>query len=68
MMRRIREGDYILITNKNNDKYLQIGEVIEIQNYPHSDDVKFCHVQFANEIEQYNYNLEDMCKVLMFER
>ena len=64
MMRRIRNNDFILITDKNENRYLQIGQIVEIQNYPHSDDVKFYHVQFIDGIEEYNYNLEDMCKVL----
>ena len=67
MMRRIREGDYILITNKNEEKYLQIGEVIKIQNYPRSDDVLFYRVQFVDEIYDYTYSLEKICKVLMVE-
>lgn len=67
-MRRIREGDYILITNKNEEKYLQIGEVIKIQNYPCSDDVLFYRVQFVDEIYDYTYSLENICKVLMVER
>jgi hypothetical protein len=67
MQNRIREGDLIVITDKNEDKYLQIGQVNEIQNYPHSDDVNYYRVQFADEICEYRY-LEEICKVLMIER
>lgn len=66
MYRRIRENDYILITDDNSSHYLQIGQVIEVQNYPHSDDVQLYRVQFADTIWIYDYNLEDCCKVLMF--
>lgn len=67
MHTRIRERDLIIITDKNECKYLQVGQVIEIQNYPHSDDVDRYCVQFADEIREYRY-LEDICKVLMVER
>ena len=67
MQRRMRERDLIIITDNNDGKYLQIGQIIEIQNYPHSDDVDYYRVQFANEIREYRY-LENICKVLMAER
>lgn len=68
MMSKIREGDYILITDEYHDRYLEIGKVIEVKNYPHSDDVNFYRVKHAIGCETYTYELEDMCKVLMFKR
>ena len=68
MFRRIRENDFILITDSSEDRFLQIGKVIEVQNYPHSDNVQLYRVQFVDEVCEYNYNLEYICKVLMLER
>lgn len=68
MVRRIRERDFILITDNNQEKYLQIGQVINIRNYPRSNDVQFYRVQFADEVCEYDYTLENICKVLMLER
>ena len=68
MYRRIRERDFILITDNTQEKYLQIGRVIEIKNYPHSDDVQLYRVEFTDGIYDYDYNLEDICRVLMLER
>lgn len=68
MYRRVRERDFILITDHTQEKYLQIGRVIEVKNYPHSDDVQLYRVEFADRICEYDYNLEDICRVLMLER
>lgn len=68
MRKRIKRKDYILITDDTQDRYLQIGEVIEVQNYPHSDDVQLYRVKFIDEVVEYKYTLEDECKVLMLER
>lgn len=68
MRRRIREGDYILMTSDLSSRYLQIGEVIEVKNYPHSNDVMFYRIRFNDTIMEYSYEVEDALKVLMFER
>lgn len=66
MTRRLRERDYILITDVMRDRYLQIGKVIKVQNYPHSDDIQLYRVQFIDSICEYDDSLEDKCRVLMF--
>lgn len=66
-----REGDYILITDTDNNRYLQIGEILEVEYFEHCNDVKSYKVRFADkEIVDYGYELVDdyKCKVLMFER
>ena len=68
MFRRIRKGDCILITDNTQERYLQIGRVIEVKNYPHSDDVQLYRVEFTDKIYDYDYNLEVICRVLMLER
>lgn len=68
MRRRIRRGDYILVTNDISSRYLQIGEVIEIKYYPHSDDVMSYKIQFSDTVAEYGYDFEDSCKVLMVDR
>lgn len=68
MYRRIRERDFILITDNTQEKYLQIGQVIEVKNYPRSDDVQLYRVKFTDRICEYDCNLENICKVLMLER
>ena len=67
-MRRIKEKDYILITDNGSSEYLQIGEVIDIEYFPHSDDVKTYKVQFIDKIYEYDNTLEYTCKILMIER
>lgn len=64
----IRRGDYILITNSRNDRYLQIGEIVEVQYYPHASCVELYRVQFADGICEYNDDLDYECKILMFGR
>ena len=68
MRRQIREGDYILMTSNLSSHYLQIGEVIEVENYPHSNDVLLYRIRFNDTIMEYSYEIEDDLKVLMFER
>lgn len=66
-----REGDYILITDTEDERYLQIGEILEVEYFEHCDDIKYYMVRFADkEVIRYGYELVDdyKCKVLMFER
>ena len=66
-MTNIQIGDYILITDKNDDHYLQIGHVDYIER-DYYDDIEKCWVQFANGQVEFNYKIEEQCKVLMFYR
>jgi hypothetical protein len=68
MKRQIEQGDYILIIDDKDYRYLQIGEVVEVQFYSHSNDVESYRIKFNDNIVVYDYNLEDDCKVLMLER
>ena len=65
MHKKIKEKDFILIIDDTEEKYLQIGEVIEVKNYPHSDDVMNYIVRFKDEICKYDYDLEYISRVLM---
>lgn len=69
----IKTGDYILITDCNDEHYLKIGEVLEIETYPDGDkktiDVTFGEVNLgALVVHTYKaMDLEDYkCKVLQF--
>jgi hypothetical protein len=65
----IRSGDYILVTDAEHKRYLQIGEVIDIEySYDYGYDFESCKVQFADSIDEYDWHFEDCYKVLMFER
>ena len=68
MRKQIRQDDYILITNDKDYRYLQIGKIVEVEYYSHSNDVESYKVQFNDNIVVYDYNLEDDCRVLMLER
>ena len=66
-----REGDYILITDMEDERYLQIGEIIEVEFYEHCNDVKNYVVRFSDkQIIRYDYRLvyDYKCRTLMFER
>lgn len=67
----VRDGDYILITDTEDERYLQIGEVVETELYDYENSVKYYFVKFGDkEIVKYNCSLADdyKCKVIMFER
>ena len=68
MRKQIRQGDYVLVTNDISSKYLQVGEIIKVEYYPHSDDVKLYRIRFNGGVVEYGYSFEDDCKVLMLER
>lgn len=66
----IKEGDFILIIDFEDVRYLQVGEVIDIE-YEYDGDIKIYRVRFADkEVVEYDYRLIDdyKCKVIMFER
>lgn len=72
--RKIRQGDFILITDpRESSRYLKIGEVTNIEFY-HDGSVKEYTVRFGydydtsqEDLEWYNYELSDICKILQFE-
>lgn len=67
----IKDGDYILITDIDDDKYLQIGEVVETELYEYENSVEYYFVRFGDkEVIRYDSSLLDdyRCKVIMFER
>lgn len=68
----IQKGDYILIVDPNQNHYLEIGEVINVDIYPDGD-VKEYVVRFGynwntgiEDLEFYKYDLPEICKILMF--
>lgn len=72
--RTIRKGDFILITDPyEGNRYLKIGEVTNIEFYPDGDTKEYT-VRFgynydtsAEDLEWYNYDLLEKCRVLQFE-
>lgn len=64
----LAEGDCVLMTNSISTHYLQIGEIIEIEYYPSSDDVLLYRIQFEDTIVEYGYEVTNSLKVLMFEK
>lgn len=72
--RKIKQGDFILITDPNeNSRYLKIGEVTGIE-YHDDGDVKEYTVRFGYDYDTstedlvwYGYDLPGMCRVLQFE-
>lgn len=61
-------GDYVLMISKLSSHYLQIGEIIEIEYYPNSDDVLLYRIQFEDTIAEYSYEVANNLKVLIFEK
>lgn len=61
-------GDYVLMASKLSSHYLQIGEIIEIEYYPSSDEVLLYRIQFEDTIVEYGYEITNSLKVLMFEK
>ena len=64
----LTEGDYVFMTSKLSSHYLQIGEIIEIEYYPNSDNVLLYRIQFEDTIAEYGYEVANNLKVLMFEK
>lgn len=72
--RTIKQGDFILITDpRESNRYLKIGEVTNIEFYLDGD-VKEYTVRFGynyetseEDLDWYNYDLTDICRVLQFE-
>lgn len=68
MKKSLAEGDYVLMVSKLSSHYLQIGEIIEIEYYPSSDDVLLYRIQFEDTIAEYGYEVASSLKVLVFEK
>ena len=68
MKKSLTEGDFVLMTNKFSTHYLDIGEVLEIEYFPHSNDICLYRIQFGDTIKEYGYQVRDDLKVLMFEK
>lgn len=62
----LAEGDYVLMASKSSSHYLQIGEIMEIEYYPSSDDVLLYRIQFEDTISEYGYEVANSLKVLSF--
>lgn len=68
IMLRIRNGDYILVTDETHKRYLQIGEIVDIDYYAHSDCIFSCKVKFADGIDDYDWHFDDCFRRLILER
>lgn len=68
LKRPLTEGDYVLMVNKLSSHYLQIGEIVEIEHYPNSEDVLLYRILFEDNIAEYGYKVINDLKVLMFEK
>lgn len=71
MNMRIREGDFVLITDVDDKFYLQIGEVIDVNYDYYSHDFESASVRFAYDKShpiEYGYDFSEKCSVVVFER
>lgn len=59
------ENDYVLITDKNNDCYLQVGKIVEIIYEPHDNYVRTYIVEFFDHHLKIPYRLT--CRGTIFE-
>ena len=64
----LRSGDYILITDESHKRYLQIGEVVDIDYYSFDNYIFSYKVQFADGIDEYDYYFEGCYRRLILER
>lgn len=72
-MKILKQGDYILITDQYDSNFLKIGEIVDIDYYP-GGGIKEYTVLFgysyetsSEELDWFDYNLSDKCRVLQFE-
>lgn len=66
-MRELRVGEYILITDEEDKRFLEIG-CLEGISYDFDGVAKGYTVRFKGGIEEYGYDLEDKCKILNLEK
>jgi len=69
-MKVLRSGDYILITDLKDSRYLKIGEIIKI-DYDYGDKNYTVRFRYDKEtgqedIQEYRYDLPDKCKLMDF--
>ena len=64
----VRRGDYILVVDATHKRYLQIGEVIDIDYYAYDNYILSYKIQFVDGVEEYDWHFEDCYKVLILER
>lgn len=67
-MSRIRMGDYILVTCESHERYLQIGEVVDIDYYAYDDCIYSIKVRFIDGVDEYDWHFEDCYRRLILER
>jgi len=62
----LRSGDYILITDESHKRYLQIGEIVDIDYYLYG--VESYKVRFIDGVDEYDWRFEDCYRKLILER
>lgn len=62
----LRCGDYILVTDESHKRYLQIGEVIDIDYYLYG--IESYKVRFIDGVDEYDWHFEDCYRKLILER
>lgn len=66
MNRLIRNGDYVLIIDEQENHYLEIGLISDIE-YDSDGDIEYYEVTFKTGLIHYSgWNFHDICKILMF--
>ena len=65
MDNEIKLDDYILITDTQNDNFSEIGQVISI-DYFYDGEPETYTVRFKNCINQFGYDFNEICEVLVF--
>ena len=64
----LRSGDYILVTDTEHKRYLQIGEVIDIDYYPYDNFIQLYRVRFVDGVDEYDWHFERCYKRLIVDR
>ena len=64
----VKRGDYILVTDAEHERYLQIGEIVNIDCYPYDGYIMSYEIRFADGVAGYDWRFADSYKVLAFER
>lgn len=64
----LRNGDYILVTDETHKRYLQIGEVIDVDYYAGENYIYSLKVRFIDGVDEYDWHFEDCYRRLILER
>lgn len=64
----LRSGDYILITDEEHKRYLQIGEVVDVDYYKYDNFIQSYKVRFVDGIDEYDWHFEGCYKRLILDR